>query len=82
MSQILIGLIRFYQRFISPFTVPSCRFYPSCSEYTIQAVKEYGFLVGAFLALKRLLKCHPLHSGGYDPLNTDWHGLKYTSRHG
>ncbi|ADQ05761.1 protein of unknown function DUF37 [Caldicellulosiruptor owensensis OL] len=61
-------LIRFYQKFISPMkVVPSCRFYPTCSEYTLQAIEKYGFY-GLWLGLKRIIKCHPFHPGGYDPL--------------
>ena len=82
MAKVLIGLIRAYQRFISPFKRPCCRFYPTCSEYTIEAVRKYGLTFGAILALKRILKFHPIHSGGYDPLDTDRHGLKYTEEHG
>lgn len=80
MSRVLIGFIRFYQRFISPLKRPCCRFYPTCSEYTIEALKEYGLISGAFLALKRILKCHPFHPGGYDPLDTDWHPIPSPSR--
>jgi len=61
-------LIRFYQKFISPLkVVPSCRFYPTCSEYTLQAIEKYGFY-GLWLGLKRIVKCHPFHPGGYDPV--------------
>lgn len=61
-------LIRFYVKVISPMkVVPSCRFYPTCSEYTLQAVEKYGFY-GLWLGFKRILKCHPFHPGGYDPL--------------
>ncbi|BCS82470.1 membrane protein insertion efficiency factor YidD [Anaerocellum diazotrophicum] len=61
-------LIRFYQKFISPLKViPSCRFYPTCSEYTLQAIEKYGFY-GLWLGFKRIIKCHPFHPGGYDPL--------------
>lgn len=82
MVKAIVGLIRFYQRFISPFKRPCCRFYPTCSEYAIEAIREYGLVFGVFLALKRLLKCHPFHPGGYDPVNTDRYGLKYTDGHG
>jgi len=68
MSKVLIGLIRFYQKFISPFKRPCCRFYPTCSEYATEAIRECGFIFGVILALKRLLKCHPFHPGGYDPV--------------
>lgn len=67
-KKIIIGLIRFYQKFISPLKRPCCRFYPSCSEYALQAFTKYGFFRGGWLALKRLLKCHPFNPGGYDPL--------------
>ena len=60
--------IRFYQYAISPHFPPCCRYVPSCSAYAYEAVEKYGVCRGLFLALKRLLRCHPLHSGGYDPL--------------
>lgn len=61
-------LIRLYQRFISPMKViPSCRFYPTCSEYTLQAIEKYG-LKGIWLGFKRIIRCHPFNPGGYDPL--------------
>lgn len=62
------GLIRGYQRFISPAFAPRCRFTPSCSQYTLVAVERYGLVRGCFLGLKRLLKCHPFHPGGFDPV--------------
>jgi hypothetical protein len=61
-------LIRFYQKWISPLTGPNCRFQPTCSHYAYQAFATYGLMKGGFLTLKRLLKCHPFHRGGYDPL--------------
>lgn len=64
---VLIGL-RFYQKFISPLKPPTCRFYPTCSQYSIQAVEKYGVLRGLWLTVKRLAKCHPFHPGGYDPV--------------
>ena len=63
-----IAAIRFYQRFLSPFTGTSCRFYPSCSDYSIQALQKYGFPRGCFKTVVRLFKCHPYHPGGYDPV--------------
>jgi uncharacterized protein len=69
---ILIKLIRFYQRFISPATPPSCRFYPTCSSYSLEAVKRFGALKGGYLAVKRILKCHPFHPGGVDPVPDNW----------
>jgi len=68
MKTILIGLIRFYQKFISPLKKPSCRFYPTCSSYALQAVTKYGAVKGSYLALRRVLRCHPFHKGGFDPL--------------
>jgi len=64
----MVHLIRFYQRFISPYLPGQCRFYPTCSEYSLQAFRKYGFFKGAFLSTKRILKCNPFHPGGYDPL--------------
>ena len=68
MRKIIIFLIKFYQKAISPFLGRRCRFYPTCSEYTKQAVEKYGALKGLYLGLIRILKCHPFHKGGYDPL--------------
>jgi conserved hypothetical protein YidD len=68
MKYILIGLIKIYKRFISPLLPPSCRFYPSCSTYAVEALGRFGFLRGSYLAGKRLLKCHPFHKGGLDPV--------------
>lgn len=68
MKRLFLGIIRFYQRFISPIKPPTCRFYPSCSHYTFQAIEKYGAFKGGWLGLKRILKCHPFHKGGYDPL--------------
>ncbi len=65
---LIVALIRAYQICISPFLLPCCRFTPSCSEYAIDAVRSYGPVKGSYLALIRLLRCHPLHPGGYDPV--------------
>lgn len=65
-SLLLIGLINFYRRFISPLTPPSCRFYPTCSEYAILAIKKYGVLKGTFKAVWRVLRCNPFSKGGID----------------
>ena len=59
--------VRGYQRLVSPFLPPSCRFAPTCSEYAAQAITELGLLRGSWLALRRLSKCHPFHPGGFDP---------------
>lgn len=68
MRHILLAFIRFYQIWLSPLKGPSCRFYPTCSEYSFQAIRHYGVLRGLYLGGKRLAKCHPFHPGGYDPL--------------
>jgi uncharacterized protein len=68
LATILIACIRLYQLTLSPFLQLSCRFYPSCSVYMIEALKTYGTLKGLWLGLKRLAKCHPWHPGGHDPL--------------
>jgi putative membrane protein insertion efficiency factor len=66
-SKFSLILIKIYRRFISPLMPPCCRFYPTCSNYAEQAIKKYG-VMGILLAIKRILKCHPFHPGGYDPL--------------
>jgi putative membrane protein insertion efficiency factor len=63
-----MALIRGYQRFISPAFPPSCRFYPSCSEYTYQAIEKYGALRGGWMGIRRISRCHPFNPGGYDPV--------------
>jgi putative membrane protein insertion efficiency factor len=68
MKQIAVILIRFYQRAISPWFPPACRYYPTCSAYAIEAIERHGFLKGTLLAAKRILRCHPFHAGGYDPV--------------
>lgn len=67
-GRLLQGLIRFYQLFISPLTGPSCRFVPTCSQYAIEAIQHHGPLKGSLLAAWRLVRCHPFHPGGYDPV--------------
>ncbi|MDT0679614.1 membrane protein insertion efficiency factor YidD [Staphylococcus chromogenes] len=68
MKRLSIAPIRFYQKFISPLTPPSCRFYPTCSNYTIEAIQVHGAIKGTWLGIKRISKCHPLHKGGFDPV--------------
>ncbi len=69
MRRIFVILIRIYQKTISPFLGPNrCRFQPTCSEYSAQAILKYGVLKGIWLGIKRIGKCHPLHPGGYDPV--------------
>lgn len=63
---IFIGLIKFYQKAISPFRPPSCRFMPTCSAYALEAIQRFGAIKGGYLTVKRLSKCHPLHPGGID----------------
>ncbi|QDG54875.1 membrane protein insertion efficiency factor YidD [Persicimonas caeni] len=63
-----MAMIRFYQRAISPLTPPACRFRPTCSQYTLIAIKRHGFVRGSWLGLKRLMRCHPFHPGGHDPV--------------
>lgn len=67
-QRVCLALIRFYRRFISPLTPPSCIYSPTCSEYALQAIQKYGAARGCWLALKRLLRCNPFHKGGYDPV--------------
>jgi len=64
----LVAVIRVYQRTISPLLPPACRFTPSCSEYAAQAIERYGAARGSVMAVKRLLRCHPWHPGGFDPV--------------
>ncbi|SHI13172.1 hypothetical protein SAMN02745823_02662 [Sporobacter termitidis DSM 10068] len=68
MKKILIAAVKFYRKYISPLTKPSCRFVPTCSAYALEAIEKYGALKGTWLAVKRLSKCHPFHKGGYDPV--------------
>ncbi|MCL1632210.1 membrane protein insertion efficiency factor YidD [Sporolactobacillus sp. CPB3-1] len=68
MKYVLIFLIRLYQKFISPLTPPTCRFYPTCSQYAVEALTRFGVIKGGWLTIKRLLKCHPFHPGGIDPV--------------
>lgn len=63
-----VGLILMYQRFVSPLLGPACRYEPSCSEYARQAIEKYGVARGAWMGVKRVARCHPLHEGGYDPV--------------
>ena len=67
-KRFLLALLRFYKREISPYLPPSCRFVPTCSEYAMQAVTKYGAVKGGYLAVRRILRCHPFHPGGYDPV--------------
>ncbi len=68
MKRLALALIRLYKRFISPMLPPSCRFEPTCSVYTYQAIEKYGVIKGGILGVKRIARCHPLNPGGYDPV--------------
>jgi putative membrane protein insertion efficiency factor len=68
MKRLLLALLRFYQYAISPMLGRSCRYYPSCSQYAVEAVEKYGALKGGWLGAKRVCRCHPWHPGGYDPV--------------
>lgn len=66
MKRIFIALIKFYQKFISPIKPPTCRFYPTCSEYSLQSYERFGIFKGTYLTVVRISKCHPFHPGGVD----------------
>lgn len=69
MKKVFLALIRFYQKAISPYTPPCCRFTPTCSAYAVEAIQKYGALKGGYLALRRLLRCHPFYKGDFfDPV--------------
>lgn len=68
MKTLLLGLLSAYRYAISPLLGRNCRFHPSCSEYAVEAVERHGAIRGGWLALKRVGRCHPFHSGGYDPV--------------
>lgn len=69
MKTIFIWIIRLYQRFISPLKPRTCRFYPTCSHYSIQAISKYGAIKGGYKSIKRIFRCNPFNKGGYDPLD-------------
>lgn len=67
-KRVFLFLIDVYRRYISPMKSPCCRYIPTCSEYAMIAIERYGAMRGGWLALKRILRCHPFHEGGYDPV--------------
>lgn len=67
-QRIVLSIIRFYQRFLSPLLGSNCRFYPTCSHYTYEAIAKYGVLKGGWMGLRRIGRCHPWNAGGFDPV--------------
>jgi uncharacterized protein len=67
-KRLFLFLIQFYRLFLSPLKPPSCRYIPTCSEYAMIAIEKYGAIKGSWMAIKRILRCHPFHKGGYDPV--------------
>nr|WP_026051006.1 MULTISPECIES: membrane protein insertion efficiency factor YidD [Clostridium] len=68
MKKILLKVIKIYRKYISPLKAPCCIYVPTCSEYAVEAIEKYGAIKGGFMAMKRILRCHPYHKGGYDPV--------------
>ena len=68
MKGLALAVLRFYHRFISPALPPSCRFTPTCSHYTYEAIERYGLVKGGWLGIKRIVRCNPFNPGGYDPV--------------
>jgi putative membrane protein insertion efficiency factor len=77
MRRILMAGVRFYQLAISPWMGSNCRFSPTCSRYMMEALQEHGSAVGLYLGIKRLLKCHPFHPGGFDPVPPAVHSPRW-----
>jgi uncharacterized protein len=81
LKKAFIGIIRFYQVVISPLKPPTCRFYPTCSHYGLEAITRFGPIKGGWLTIVRILKCQPLHPGGMDPVPEEWPSKKNTKAH-
>ena len=81
MKVILLGLIQTYRVLISPLTLPTCRFQPTCSQYAMEAIARFGAVKGSLLALRRISRCHPFHPGGYDPVPPSGEGHDKTCSH-
>ena len=78
MKKLLILLLRGYKLFISPLLGQRCRFHPTCSVYTMEAVERFGVVRGSWLGARRIGRCHPFHEGGYDPVPETWHEKEKT----
>ena len=68
MKKVFLIMIKIYRKYISPLKRPCCLYYPTCSQYAIDAIQKYGAFKGGFMSIKRILRCHPFHEGGYDPV--------------
>ena len=68
MKKVFLIMIKFFRKYISPLKRPCCIYYPTCSQYAIDAIQKYGAFKGGFMSIKRILRCHPFHEGGYDPV--------------
>lgn len=68
MQSLVLALIRGYQRYLSPLLGANCRYYPTCSHYTAEAIEKYGLRKGGWMGIRRILRCHPWHPGGFDPV--------------
>lgn len=76
MKKIALSLIYIYRKWISPLTPPTCRFYPTCSKYGMEAIEKFGIWKGGWLTIKRIVKCHPFHPGGIDPVPEKKHAKR------